>query len=201
MASAPHGSHSGFNFGCFVIPIVIVVGTTVSYASAVEEFKVGDVEGWRQPDINHTEIYTLWAATKRFHVGDLLRFEYRNDSVVVVDKRAYYHCNVTSPSSVFTDGNTTINLDNVGPMYFISGNNEHCQNGQRLAVEVMPLLPQSPPPSSPPQYQEPEAEDSPTPSPVSTSNAATHAQELAVSRTLSSSVLVTTFIALSWHSA
>lgn len=74
MASAPHGSHSGFNCCCFVIPIlVVVVSTIVSPASAVEEFKVGDVDGWRQPDMNHTEVYTLWAATKRFHVGDLLR--------------------------------------------------------------------------------------------------------------------------------
>lgn len=119
--------------------------------------------------------------------------------MLVVDKWAYYHCNVTSPSSVFTDGNTTINLDNVGPLYFISGDTEHCQNGQRLAVEVMPLLPPSPAPSSPPpQYPEPEAEDSPTPSPVSTSNAATFA--LSVSKALPSSVLVTTFIALLWHS-
>lgn len=74
MASAPHGSHSGFTFCCIFIPIlVLVIGTIVSSASAAEEFKVGDVDGWRQPDINHTEIYTLWAATKRFHVGDLLR--------------------------------------------------------------------------------------------------------------------------------
>ncbi|KAL8118666.1 early nodulin-like protein 7 [Apium graveolens] len=198
MASV-HGSHAGFNFCCFIVLIlVIVIGTIVSPVSAVEEFKVGDVDGWRQPDINHTEVYTLWAATKRFHVGDLLRFEYRNDSVLVVDKWAYYHCNVTSPSSVFTDGNTTISLDNVGPLYFISGDTEHCQNGQRLAVQVMPLPPQSPPPSSPPQYPEPESEDSPTPSPVSTLNAATHA--LSVSKMLPSSALVTTFIALLWHS-
>lgn len=60
MASTPHGSHSGFNFCCFVILIlVIVVGTIMSPANAVEEFKVGDVDGWRQPDINHTEFYTL----------------------------------------------------------------------------------------------------------------------------------------------
>lgn len=74
MASAPRSSHSGFKFCCFVVLIlVIVAGTIVSPASAVEEFKVGDVDGWRQPDVNHTEIYTLWAATKHFHVGDLLR--------------------------------------------------------------------------------------------------------------------------------
>lgn len=120
--------------------------------------------------------------------------------MLVVDKWAYYHWNVTSsPSSGFTDGNTTINLDNVGPLYFISGDTEHCENGQRLAVEVMPLPPQSPPPSSPPLYQEPEAEDSPTLSPVSTSKAAT-TYAYSVSKTLSSSALVTTCIALLWHS-
>lgn len=122
--------------------------------------------------------------------------------MLVVDKRAYYHCNVTSPSSEFSDGNTTINLDNAGPLYFISGDPEHCQNGQHLAVEVMPLPPDtdiSPSPSTPPQYQEPGAQDSPTPSPVSTSKAATF--RFSVSKTLPFSVLVSTSFALLWRSA
>lgn len=74
MASAAHCSRTGFNFSCFVVLILVVaVCTNVSPVSAAEEFKVGDMNGWRQPDINHTEFYTLWAATKSFHVGDLLR--------------------------------------------------------------------------------------------------------------------------------
>lgn len=74
MASSPHGSHLGFDFCWFIVTIfVLVVVTIVSPASAAEEFKVGDVDGWRQPDVNYTEMYGLWTATKRFHVGDSLR--------------------------------------------------------------------------------------------------------------------------------
>ncbi|KAK1375994.1 Phytocyanin domain-containing protein [Heracleum sosnowskyi] len=170
------------------------LATTISPASAAEEFKVGDVDGWRQPDVNYTQMYGLWTATKRFHVGDSLRFEYTNDSVLVVNKWAFYHCNITNASSVFTDGNTTINLDNAGPLYFISGDVEHCENGQRLAAEVLPLHPRIhkyPPPGVPPGVK-----DSPKPSPVSTSRADTDQVKVSLS-----SVLVATLISLFWHSA
>lgn len=74
MASSPRGSQFGLNFFCFIVTLfVLVVTTIISPASAAEEFKVGDVDGWRQPDVNYTEMYGLWTATKRFHVGDSLR--------------------------------------------------------------------------------------------------------------------------------
>lgn len=56
-----------------ILAVIIAVVTNTCPVRAVEEFKVGDAEGWRQPDINHTETYTLWAAKTRFHVGDSLR--------------------------------------------------------------------------------------------------------------------------------
>lgn len=111
-------------------------------------------------------------------------FEYTNDSVLVVNKWAFYHCNITNALFVFTDGNTTINLDNAGPIYFISGDVEHCENGQRLAVKVLPL--------------HPHIHKSPKPSPLSTSRADT--DQVYVSKTLPSSVLVITLISLVWHS-
>ncbi|KAK1362921.1 hypothetical protein POM88_038482 [Heracleum sosnowskyi] len=61
---------------------------------------------------------------------------------------------------------------------------------------MTPLHPhfKTPPPSSPPHYRLPEVEYSPPPSPLSTSNAATY--PFSFYKTLSSLVLVTTFIAL-----
>lgn len=75
MASSPPGCHFGFDIYCLFVTILVIVAAIaiITPASAVEEFKVGDVDGWRQPDANHTEIYSLWTATKRFHVGDSLR--------------------------------------------------------------------------------------------------------------------------------
>lgn len=90
-------------------------------------------------------------------------FEYKNDSVLVVDKWSYYHCNSSNPVSVFKDEITVISLDNPGPMYFVSGDPGHCERGQRLLVDVLELHPKSPPPSITP------SEMSPAPSPLSSS--------------------------------
>ncbi|KAA8540372.1 hypothetical protein F0562_024709 [Nyssa sinensis] len=136
---------------------------------ASKEFKVGDAEGWRQPDVNETSLYNQWAAINRFHVGDSLRFKYNNDSVLVVYKGGYYHCNTSNPISGFNNGNTVINLDKPGPAYFISGTPDHCKNGQRLVVDVMSLHPisQTPPSiATPPQPYFP-VSLSPSPSPLS----------------------------------
>lgn len=74
MAYSQRDSHFGFGFCCLIVTLFVVVeATIISPASAAEEFKVGDVDGWRQPDVNYTQIYGLWTATKRFHVGDSLR--------------------------------------------------------------------------------------------------------------------------------
>ncbi|KAL7140138.1 hypothetical protein ABFS83_09G101900 [Erythranthe nasuta] len=129
------------SFGFAALFIILAITSSSPAATAAEEFKVGDDEGWRQPAANDTEMYTRWASTMRFHVGDSLRFEYKNDSVVVVDKWGYYHCNSTHPiSAVFDDGNTVFNLGLPGPAYFVSSDPVRCKNGQRLMVEVISLM-------------------------------------------------------------
>ncbi|XP_047332031.1 early nodulin-55-1-like [Impatiens glandulifera] len=130
-----------------IISMVLVVVVVVDVAEASMEFKVGGLEGWRQPFENETAIYIQWASNNRFHVGDSLRFEYNNnknkdsysDSVIVVDKYCFYHCNSSSCTAavVYEDGNTTIRLEKTGPAYFISGNITHCKQGQRLVIQVM----------------------------------------------------------------
>lgn len=66
-------------------------------------------------------------------------FEYRNDSVLVVEKWDYYHCNTNKPIYSFDDGNTVINLDRPGLFYFISGVPDHCKKSQKLMIQVMGL--------------------------------------------------------------
>ncbi|KAK9102339.1 hypothetical protein Sjap_019593 [Stephania japonica] len=122
--------------------------TMTSIAEASTRIKVGETFGWRQPDENNTAIYSEWAANNRFVIGDSLYFEYHNDSVLVVDKAGYYHCNTTRPIASFDDGRTLIKLDRLGFAYFTSGFTEHCKNGERLKVNVMPAVHPSPP--SPP---------------------------------------------------
>ncbi|CAI9757619.1 unnamed protein product [Fraxinus pennsylvanica] len=137
------GSFLGFYF----VTLNILAITTFAPVTAAEELAVGGGAGWRQPGANETEMYSHWAATRRFRIGDSLRFEYKNDSVVVVDKWGYYHCNASHPISVYNTGNTIINIEKSGPMYFVSGDPEHCKNGQRLLVEVIRVHQDSPAPS------------------------------------------------------
>lgn len=100
---------------------------------------------------------------------------YYNDSVVMVDKWGYYHCDLSSPETVYTDGNNTlINLETPGPVYFVSGDPDHCRDGQRLLIEVLPLYPTPSPtgshsPPTIPAPPEPFWEMSPAPSPLSNS--------------------------------
>ncbi|KAK9066236.1 hypothetical protein SSX86_013557 [Deinandra increscens subsp. villosa] len=104
--------------------------------AAPKEYQVGNSVGWRIPANNETDLYTTWASRRPFHVGDSLRFRYSSGSVVLVDKWGFYHCDSSHPIAYFNDGNTVVNLDKVGTVYFISGNIERCEKGQRMIVHV-----------------------------------------------------------------
>ncbi|MQM08063.1 hypothetical protein Taro_040918 [Colocasia esculenta] len=139
------GGISAVTAACFVLSLAGGVAVVAS-----EQFKVGGDEGWRQPDPKNTDMYALWAGRTSFRVGDSIYFEYGNDSVLLVDKRGYYHCNTTNVTAAFHDGRTVFNLDKPGLLYFISGEPGHCKNGQRLIVDVTAPAPSHHRPSPPP---------------------------------------------------
>ncbi|KAJ8638672.1 hypothetical protein MRB53_012939 [Persea americana] len=148
--------------GLFVVLIAMAAAGNIA-AAASHEFKVGDSLGWTEPTSNGTDVYNQWASKKRFQVGDSLEFDYKNDSVLVVDKKGYYHCVASNPISSFSDGKTIYKLEKPGLIYFISGVPDHCKNGQRLIVDVMALHP------SPHPGHHPDSADSPSPSPLPSS--------------------------------
>lgn len=120
-------------------------------------------------------------------------FEYNNDSVLVVNKYDYYHCNTTEPITAFNDGNSAVvKLDRPGPFYFISGAPDHCNNGQRLLVDVMSPHGRHP---SPPSVAFPPETDKQGPSPSTLPSSG-----VVVSATLSSvfRVLIAGFVTFLW---
>ncbi|XP_021891940.1 mavicyanin [Carica papaya] len=177
---------------CLVLLSTINGGTLVMI-QGLKEFKVGDEFGWQEPTENNSAIYNQWATSKRFHVGDSLYFEYKNDSVVEVEKWGYYHCNSSNPIVAFDNGRSIFKLDRPGAFYFISGISDHCKNGQRLIVEVMGLHHHlhSPPPS---MAMPPEHQLSPSPSP----NSPTNSGSQLVSASLISSVFFMALAAASF---
>ncbi|CAN1131818.1 Early nodulin-like protein 1 [Linum perenne] len=125
-------------FHCSII-ILAAAALLIMSSDAAKVFKVGDEFGWQQPSNNNSNLYPQWATSNRFQVGDSLLFEYQNDSVAEVDKWGYYHCNTTTSMAVFDNGRSTFKLEQPGPFYFISGNFNHCLNGQLLLVDVMSI--------------------------------------------------------------
>lgn len=60
-----------------------------------------------------------------------------SDSVLIVDKKSYDACDTGSPVDRFDDGNTVFTFTKSGPFYFISGNKDSCNRGEKLVVVVM----------------------------------------------------------------
>jgi hypothetical protein len=60
-----------------------------------------------------------------------------NDSVLLVDRKAYDACDTSAPMDTFTDGNTVFTFTRSGPYYFISGNKDNCNRDEKLIVVVM----------------------------------------------------------------
>ncbi|EEF34136.1 early nodulin-like protein 2 [Ricinus communis] len=145
-------------------------------------FYVGGKDGWV---LNPPEDYNDWAGRNRFSVNDTLVFKYKNgsDSVLVVSKDDYYSCNTKNPIKNLNSGTSVFQFDRSGPFFFITGNEENCQKGQRLIVVVLAIRPKptkespksspaptvsSPPPAIPPESSahSPSSPSPKSPSPI-----------------------------------
>nr|ACG41471.1 early nodulin-like protein 3 precursor [Zea mays] len=125
----------------FLACLVAVASVSASTASAFV-FKAGGTGEWRVPAAagsGNGSAYNAWAQRNRFRVGDAIAFTYQpgNDSVLLVDKRSYDACDTGSPTDTFADGSTVFTFTRSGPFYFISGNKDNCDRGEKLIVVVM----------------------------------------------------------------
>ncbi|CAN8252793.1 unnamed protein product [Cochlearia groenlandica] len=149
---------------CFSFIIFSSFATLFSVADG-RRFNVGGNGGWV---ISPKENYNTWAERNRFQVNDTLYFKYVKglDSVQQVMKSDYYGCNVENPIKKFDNGESEFKFDRSGPFFFISGNKDHCNKGQRLIVVVLAVRHHNTVPISP--AKSPSASQPPkSPSPVS----------------------------------
>ncbi|KAL9322447.1 hypothetical protein ACSQ67_010500 [Phaseolus vulgaris] len=107
-----------------------------SPAMACTLFQVGGKDGWV---LNPSQDYTHWAQRNRFQVNDTLFFKYRSgsDSVLVVKKEDYDSCNTNNAIQEMDGGDSKFTFVKSGPFFFISGNAQNCQRGQKLTVVVL----------------------------------------------------------------
>ncbi|OEL26467.1 hypothetical protein BAE44_0012512 [Dichanthelium oligosanthes] len=133
--------------------LACLVAASASSTASAFVFKAGGTGEWRVPaqqpaGANATTAYNAWAHRTRFRVGDAIdvltarihaAFTYQpgNDSVLLVDQRSYDACDTAAPVDTFADGSTVFTFTRSGPFYFISGNKDNCNRGEKLIVVVM----------------------------------------------------------------
>ncbi|TKW17178.1 hypothetical protein SEVIR_5G349200v4 [Setaria viridis] len=126
---------------CVLLACLVAVSASSTASAFV--FKAGGTGEWRVPaqpaGANASNAYNSWAQRNRFRVGDAIAFTYQpgNDSVLLVDRKAYDACDTGAPMDTFTDGNTVFTFTHSGPFYFISGNKDNCNRDEKLIVVVM----------------------------------------------------------------
>ncbi|XP_062028535.1 early nodulin-like protein 4 [Rosa rugosa] len=147
--------------------LVVIFMALVSYSQA-HKFFVGGKDGWI---VNPSENFNHWAGRHRFQVNDTLFFKYKkgSNSILVVTKEDYYSCNNNNPIESLTDGDSVFRFERSGPFFFISGNADDCQNGQKLIVVVLALRHKS---------DHGDAPLVPSPSPVASPNSGSNPSDL-----------------------
>ncbi|XP_030553439.2 umecyanin-like [Rhodamnia argentea] len=124
--------------GCLVAAMLACLGGAVA-----TEYVVGDSHGWTAPPNITPGYYDEWAAGKTFRGGDTLKFVWNGThNVANVTKEEYDNC--TKVDSVFEGGiavSLTLPASANGPYYFISTVGSDCENGQKLAINVVSLTP------------------------------------------------------------
>ncbi|XP_015159273.1 mavicyanin-like [Solanum tuberosum] len=112
---------------------LIVVNMVVVPIMATEHL-VGDDQGWKLKFD-----YNAWAESKEFHVGDKLIFKYKEGAhnVYKADLAAFQSCVAGANVEPLTSGNDVIDLKTPGKKWYFCGVNNHCEQGMKVAVNVL----------------------------------------------------------------
>ncbi|KAJ7975348.1 Blue copper protein [Quillaja saponaria] len=123
-------------YRCFsIVLFFICLAAYINMLNARETHIVGDGGGWSLfTDSNN------WAEGKEFHVGDFLVFNYESGlhNVLQVNSTAYEGCIKDPYIQIFNSGNDSLLLSEVDRIWFICGVTDHCENGQKLSIIVVP---------------------------------------------------------------
>uniref|UniRef100_A0A0D9WJY4 Phytocyanin domain-containing protein n=1 Tax=Leersia perrieri TaxID=77586 RepID=A0A0D9WJY4_9ORYZ len=106
---------------------------------------VGAGKGWRMAP-NKT-YYEEWAETRNISIGDKLMFLYRSGVYNIVEvptKELFDVCSMKNITNRWQNGPTIIELNQSGPRYYFCGVGKHCEEGQKLAINVSAFAPTPP---------------------------------------------------------
>uniref|UniRef100_J3L410 Phytocyanin domain-containing protein n=1 Tax=Oryza brachyantha TaxID=4533 RepID=J3L410_ORYBR len=126
---------------------VLAVAALVSSSEAYV-FYAGGRNGWV---VDPAESFNHWAERNRFQVNDTIVFMHDDEAagpVLQVTESDFDACNRGSPVRRLEDvaaGRSVFRFDRSGPFFFISGDEDRCQKGQKLYIVVMAVRPTKPP--------------------------------------------------------
>ncbi|CAI9754692.1 unnamed protein product [Fraxinus pennsylvanica] len=165
----------------YLVVVIVVVATALAPVSTAKTYIVGDSLGWTVPPYGDVA-YADWAAKHKFMAGDVLVFNFTSGhSVGTVSFEDFGDCNGDRALNVKVSSPANYTLD-AGDTYFICLNyDDHCIQGQQLAVRASTTgSTSSPSPKSSPGGNTP-------PSPVQGSSA---------TRAISTSFLISIFLVI-----
>ncbi|KAM3374800.1 mavicyanin [Capsicum galapagoense] len=120
-----------------ILCLVFLLCSVNFFRAFATEFNVGGDKGWVVPTEKDDQLYNQWAGKNRFKIKDILRFEYKRDSVLVVTKEEYEECKSSRPIFFSNNGKTIYTLEESGLYYFISGVSGHCERGLKMIIKVL----------------------------------------------------------------
>ncbi|KAI3853033.1 hypothetical protein MKX03_033056 [Papaver bracteatum] len=126
------------NMGLTGFLLVLVTAFALLHLATCDTHIVLDSQGWIEPTQANENVYSTWTAGKKFKVDDTLVFNFRTGAhdVAEVSKDQFDNCTDPNQNSVKTEGPANIKLTSTGLHYFICTIGPHCENGQKLAINV-----------------------------------------------------------------
>ncbi|KAL5227856.1 hypothetical protein ABZP36_016121 [Zizania latifolia] len=128
--------------------LAAVVSSSEAYV-----FYAGGRDGWV---VDPAESYNHWAERNRFQVNDTIVFMHDDEvssSVLQVTEPDFDACSTSNPVRQLENdvaaGRSVFRFDRSGHFFFVSGDDDRCQKGQKLYIIVMAVRPTNKPVEAP----------------------------------------------------
>ncbi|PKA66668.1 Early nodulin-like protein 1 [Apostasia shenzhenica] len=130
--------------------LTVALAFFLGASEAHKDHIVGGSFGWKIPP--NATFYQEWAAAKTFVINQMLMANLRAvflfrigvENVLEVSAEDFEKCGNTNVIDMYYEGPTIVDLTSPGPHFFFSGVGLHCEEGQKLAINVTTTAP--PPP-------------------------------------------------------
>ncbi|XP_012444998.1 cucumber peeling cupredoxin [Gossypium raimondii] len=119
---------------------LLMVAMAFLKGAIAADYEVGDGYGWDVPPSNSSEYYPSWANRYEFKVGDSAVFNWTgNHTAAQVRNQADYdNCNTNATEmTLYAVAGVRVPFTTEGFHYFICTVGTHCEQGQKVAFDVI----------------------------------------------------------------